>query len=340
VSPRNPFAIYIEAAGGAAAGVVLAQIAYWWRPSEQTGESKLQFLLGDTLCLIKSSAELGYETGLTERQVRRALDRLVDCGFIRIERHLWKHGRGPTNHIVLDQGKLKSVMITLFRPNGKNSSDQTVETVSTKQAKHISKTTSESTTGDYVAVPATSQDNDIELKTGEEEGKDMKLDEIQAALEKKKTTPTVGKKNIATLWKGRVSTLFTGDFHKELTSKERGQLQIFAKKVGPTAYEVLEHTLLHWSDFCATVQVEKGVFSTPTTPVVGYVLQYHDVAVNLYMQAVAKPTLYKVKELPKTQLSTPVAPVKSLKSYLKKEEPASKEFVLAMMAKKHAAKSD
>ena len=77
--------------------IVLSEILYWYAP----GKDRQRRLRGarkqGKLWLAKSYKELGQETGLDERQVRQAVDALVEKGFV--ERGRYKFAGKTVCHL-------------------------------------------------------------------------------------------------------------------------------------------------------------------------------------------------------------------------------------------------
>jgi hypothetical protein len=89
--------------GNTSAAKVLARIFYWWRPN-QNGGSKFKVHNKDgNLVLVKSAAEMAIETGMSQRTVQRAMDRLRELEFISTETIQFKGHQ--TTSITLDEDK-------------------------------------------------------------------------------------------------------------------------------------------------------------------------------------------------------------------------------------------
>jgi hypothetical protein len=98
---------YARIAGSLAAGLLLAQIIYWFRPGK-TGLTKLRVVRKNKLWLAKSREEWCTETGLSLKQVKGALNRLITLGLIGTERHLFA-GK-VTVHVFLNEAVLLSAI--------------------------------------------------------------------------------------------------------------------------------------------------------------------------------------------------------------------------------------
>lgn len=104
-------ASYARITGSLAAGLLLAQIIYWFRPGK-TGLSKLRVKKKNQLWLAKSREEWCMETGLTLKQVKGALDRLVALGIIKKERH--RFAGKVIVHVCLDEAALLTAIEQLW----------------------------------------------------------------------------------------------------------------------------------------------------------------------------------------------------------------------------------
>jgi hypothetical protein len=71
----------IQIAGGAAEALVLGRICFWFSAGKD-GNCRAQIKRREKIWIAKSCDELAEEVGLSERQVRRAIDRLRKRGMI------------------------------------------------------------------------------------------------------------------------------------------------------------------------------------------------------------------------------------------------------------------
>lgn len=93
--------------------------------------------------------------------------------------------------------------------------------------------------------------------------------------------------NLVTLWKKRMATLYP-DFYKPLVQKEIGQLNQIKKQLGDSAFAVADYVLMNWLVFSVKVRSTKGA-DMPSTPVVGVLLKYWDVALLVLQDSTKKP---------------------------------------------------
>lgn len=76
--------------------IVLSQLLYWYAPG-QDRRRRLRVYKHGKMWIAKSYKELGQETGLDERQVRQAVDALVNKKFV--ERGRYKFGGKTMCHL-------------------------------------------------------------------------------------------------------------------------------------------------------------------------------------------------------------------------------------------------
>jgi len=166
-----------------------------------------------------------------------------------------------------------------------------------------------------------------------------------AAKQAGKQTGDLGVMGLASLWTRKVGEK-KGEFQKALTGKDKGQLKLLQKALGEKTGPALEFAVTHWGRFAFEAGQAKGLKHTPDDPVIGFVLQYHDVLVRLMdkpvVQLVAEPK--KAMEGGKSvsapigngQASKQLAPEKPVTSG---DAPVSKEEFLAAWAKVKASKA-
>lgn len=85
---------YMFALNDPVVAIVCSQIHYWYLPSRD-GKSKLRIKKDGNFWIAKSREEWSLETGLTDAQVRRALNVLADKGVI--EKRVLRFNGAPTN---------------------------------------------------------------------------------------------------------------------------------------------------------------------------------------------------------------------------------------------------
>lgn len=277
--------------GDVMAALVLSQIYYWYQPAK-SGGSKLRVFRFGKWWLAKSGLDWHKEIGLTPKQARRCLQVLEDKGVIEAE--VMKFDGSPTVHcrLVSVQGRqVVTEPLGVFHFPFCHFSFAL-------EGKSLTETTTETTTKTFKEA---SQKPDA--TAGEE-----KLN-IQQALElakSKKPETKATATSIAFLWKKLIGTM-TGSFVKEPTSKDMGQFKLLVKAMGEETPKTVEWALLNWNDFAWEVSQKKGVKHVPTAPVLGFLLQHHDIAMQLIAKPAAKapekPKQVKLVTVPKAKVS-------------------------------------
>lgn len=177
--------IYFDIAGDIYAGLILAELIYWYLPN-RNGESKLRIKRDGYDWIVVPRYEWWERCRLTPRQADRALATLRKAGLIVTER--FRYDNSPTTHIRLNgtvflerwRQLVKTPLKNPFLPNGENvnlpngenanlpdgenaRSHQTVKTMIspngelefTKRGELITETTTETTkTTESLAAPA------------------------------------------------------------------------------------------------------------------------------------------------------------------------------------------
>ena len=115
-----------------------------------------------------------------------------------------------------------------------------------------------------------------------------------------------GAGKLAVLWSNAIHEQY-GDFVRTPTIKELGQLNMFQKKVGVTAKEVMQFAVCNWWKFTHRAASHRGLAIAPQRPVIGFLLANHDIAVNMSSEAVQSIAAITAKEKPKAEEAEPKA---------------------------------
>lgn len=94
--------LYAKLAGDAVAGLVLAQIIYWFSP-DKDGNSRIRVRKDGKGWIAKSYAEWAYETGVSEKQAARSIKDLVKLGIVE-ERNALFAGKHMKHVRLLEEG--------------------------------------------------------------------------------------------------------------------------------------------------------------------------------------------------------------------------------------------
>lgn len=266
------------------AALMLSRIYYWCALTDKKGKTKLRVSKNGRDWLVKSNSHWAEELRLSRSQTNRCLTKLRDLGLIKTELH--KFQGAPTLHI-LYTGQLHTNVQSDCTPtcNGLPANVQTIAhqsailyTVNT-DSEYISDYTQHA---DAVAGIQAVPENQIQQE------QDMNANDILGALKTKQDIQTGSGINAASLlWKKR--TALEGQWSKDLTGKERGQLKHAMTALGDPALKVLDSALQEWQEFANRVAVAKGC--TPAMkPDCGFFCKYSDVAFAFWQsRTVVKP---------------------------------------------------
>lgn len=300
-------------------GLFLQQIAYWSLPGKD-GKSKLRVERDGRLWLAKSVKDWTAEIVTTEHQCKKALARLAELGLV--ESRLFQFQGKPTKHFWLDQKRLAELVAadcvaqleaadatkTNWCPSPKPIGDQHQNHLVTS-ANSYTETTTEITT-EITVAPSGAGDKSEKLPEACEQPTasnvttttawwTMKADEVLARR-------TAGKLDKADLLKGTNAAMMLwkqlmageyGGYQKAFTVAESSQMKQLASACKEQTAAVLHRVIPGWTAYAFEVRAQKGLSIVPEAPSIGFLLKYHDVA----MQLIAKPV--KVVEAAKTPLA-------------------------------------
>lgn len=334
VALRKQFVIITGSLG---AGVLLSQIAYWF-----SGD-RLRVKRGNRMWLAKRREDLACDCGLSFDQYKRAIKKLKGLGLVVVEQH--KFAGNPISHLWLDQEALAHavqsappVRSNMHHIGGAVAHCSYTETTNRnyRQSEADATYVAGEERGEIAQELVRAEPRPIddwmaerpvlaEQKAGEFTAKEwlmkatgiLKLHQGKMGLREVRLTAN----SLAIAWKRMVAERY-GGFVKELTQKEIGQLRMYLQKVGDKAPEVMAAALDQWADFALEAKYQKGLSSTPERPVVGFLLQHHDVA----MQLIAKPVPQPVPKI----VVSPVV-VEQVKSEGIQESFATIEDVMACL---------
>jgi len=344
---------FIAIIGSSQAGVLLSQIVYWFKPG-LAGTSKLRVKRKGILWLAKRRADWARECGLSPRQYDTAIAKLIKLEVV--ETKIFHFAGHPTVHLrLLEPGleRLKSQIgdshITeVGNPNHESVipyTETTYRDYDREQADAASAAEEKEPVGlvpkamphkhveeapraiaDWMAErPVLAEQKAGRFTAGEwlmKASDILKNCQTQMGLREVRLTTN----SLAMAWKRTVAEKY-GGFVKELTQKEVGQLKMYLQKLGEQAPEVMAIVLDHWGDFVLETKYLKGLSSTPERPVIGFLLQYYDIAMNMYLQSIAHPEPEPIDGTVCDKAVINVHPPKP------KEDIATLEDVMAALAK-------
>lgn len=290
---------------------LLSQIFYWYRPSKNTGLSKLRVSKGGVWWLVKSSKNWESEVGLTSDQSRRSLSVLRDMGIITTQ--VMGYAGAPTLHLrfsfIVGKQTLKSPeqVLTLSGVSLPISGISQMHLPNSPDASGIfSKSNTETTT--QTTTQTTNAMNAQDILQAKKQGTPGKPENLK--------TEAKGPTALALLWKKRVS-LEEGGFVKPLTGKQVGQLKHVHAALGDKAMPVLDWCLQNWITFLLAVRAAKGLSTFPEKPDTGFFCSYYDIAINCIAKAEAKKS-------PPALVVTPPPPKKVV---IAEKQPVTVEMV-------------
>lgn len=321
--------------------LLLSQIHYWYIPvakGANKGKSKLRVFKNGQWYLVKSHEEWTVETGLTRRQIDRAIHILEAAGVIKVSL-LGFSGR-PTRHIhainvvgnkPLQEGDFLVTKINTIarkeeshctydvnglhlgvQSNTENTTDNTTETLELANASLIAK-----------------DSNPKKPFKEQVEGDNMKYEgnvsDIVSKFKMGKENPTLPTKTNWGIWRHYFQLKFDVPFMKEPTGKELGQLKQIKTVFGDDYQAIIDFMMHRWYSVCVQVEHWSDAPSRPTVPIIGYVLKHAGIIKNFWITE----TTTKVALVKKVNSSSIPEP----KPTVVKDQPMSKEEALAFAAK-------
>jgi hypothetical protein len=264
---------------GATAGRLLSQLLYWHTP-DKAGNSRMHARQDEAMWVARTKAQWQEDINLSEWKFRAALDRLVGLGLVIKGDYHYKRVR--TLHLRLDISRLtdmvaeKDIQQELQEALSENLTMYHEETsplsIKTKDSKKDLKQAEPPAIQTHPQPPL-EQTGETDVAT---------LTEILQKPKTVKATPVIVTSSyLCLLWKKRMGDIVEG-FVKDPTGKDRGQMAMYLKKVGPqAAIEGLEYAFQHWVRFTWAAREAKGFATVPAQPVIGFLLAHHDVLLQL-----------------------------------------------------------
>lgn len=342
---------------GSDAGMLLSHLHYWFTPDSK-GKSRLRVRRGDRLMYVRTNADMRKSTGLTEWKLKKAHRHLVQMGLLQTEIH--KVGADTAVHWWLDTARvgvlLKSGLEATSNPGWRPHPTPVIRLERRLEEKRNSAASQRDWVNDKWHRKTDEESRATDCKTDEA---DFELD-ITVVLEDemavKFVAPTGAQVGVvdalkkvggmppsvyaekmsasafAALWK-RQQSRSTGKFQKQWTGKELAQASRLVKMLGAQAWPVTEWALANWGPLAFEVKSVKGTGSSPMEPHIGWLLQYHDVAVRMFEQSVCqKPVAIPVQTLQLIAEPGPGAPGSHVGVVETPEIPASMDEVAAILA--------
>lgn len=279
---RSPLARYYDATKSWPAAILLYQIAYWM--------PKAKIRRDGHTWIAKPATDWCTETALTPQQYKDAVRILRHARLILTERHQF-NGKLMTFLRLTTRGADLMASKSLETPSGWSPQAPNGQGLATpnKDPGHTGNTDEQEEDGVLAHAGLLSQGS-CNQDSGEETG--MKAHQVLEKIHKPAHEMT-----LVTLWCAVLAEL-KGAYVAPFTNKQKGQLKQFAKKCPPGKVElVLEHVLRHWLIFIESAEANAGVYKTPASPDVGFLLKHAGIAINLWQKHVAEPKLAPTTQL-------------------------------------------
>ncbi len=306
----SPHRIRFDIAGCHHAAILLERVQYW-TPRTRVRRS-------DGAWIAKSRADLMRETGLTEKQVRTALEKLRNRDLIETSRHdfggetilhLRLSDRGTI--LMRDAGLLKTEQVapegySAMAPEGQSAmalqghsltqgdidkgiytSGFIPEKTSNEVFPGIAILTKKKITGKQPDMTDTIPRKGLKAPTPLPPAPKAKLSsaDVLAKLQERGKgvpPPKKGKKlSLGAVWQDACAKTYPGEFHPGLTMQAQGQLSQLAKKLpGLDVENVIQSIISDWPSFTEKCAGEAKAFDVPLRPMVGFALKYVAQAAN------------------------------------------------------------
>ena len=255
---------YVNLTGDLASGVLLSQLAYWFRPTK-TGQSRLKVIsTSGRLVVAKRHEDWARECGLTARQVRYALRKLEDLDLVQVT--VERFNGAPTTHIWLNLDVLKEKIGGVVEEG--SWADVFGQSVNNEND-NLSQTTNIYTEN----TAETAMNSKDVLKSFQEKTKQVTGSGVQA---------------MTMLWKKRM-VLYTEGFVKDLTGEEKGMLKHVHNALGEKAITVLDRVLSDWSEFANEVVAQKGQ-TISAVPTCASFCKHYEIGLQLVATQKKEPT--------------------------------------------------
>lgn len=298
---------------GPAAGTLLSQIVYWFKPGA-SGKVKLRIRREGCMWLAKRRQDWASECGLSPRQYDTAVSKLIAEGVV--TKRIWRFHGSPTVHLHLNEAKLNHLLGDMEITSVSDSitlpvipyTETTTETTTESEALAAAPQKPVEGVETWVVESPTLAEQKLKHEFSVEEWMATAREILKNHAEKGLTAKAVRltANALAMVWKRRVHEVL-GGFVKDLTGKELGQLKQFLQKVGEQSPDVLQYAISNWGKFVFEAKSAKGLSAGPEKPHIGFLLAHHDIAVNL-MNGPVQLIAEKVAPKAKVEDATPEVP--------------------------------
>lgn len=257
----------IRLAGAYPAGVLLYRILWF--------DQRPKLRRDDGFWIVNSNSKWQDEIAGTSKQLKKAMADLKKAGLISSELYMF---RGKNHAFIKVTAKTREALEgpigkSLGGPIGKSLEGPLIEGGSSKGSSEGSSISEASLAPALAGTDQTAQ-------FSPEETDEMKIPKsIKELLHHPEPSNT-----LAGNWKQLVAAQ-EKTFVPALTQKQRGQFNHFEKKCPPgSALKVMTATIQNWTFFANTVKSDKGVYSVPGVPDIGFLTMHADVAIKLALK--------------------------------------------------------
>lgn len=283
---------YARVAGDVAAGVVLSQVVYWFRPDAQ-GRPRTRAVYDGELWFSQSYAEWEASCALSQKQMTRVLRALEAQGILRLR--TITHNNSPRVLVQLCESRLVELVCQHVAPPQRPTVDVTPPDgmCDTDQRSMYKEETA--------------------LETGEET--DMKAADALKAFDGKGRP-----ERLNLIWAKTLSEV-RGGFIRPHTIADLSMFKRLGKLAGERAPTMVEAVVRDWAGFCILVAQARGLGRTPDVPTLPFLAKHLDLAMEFLakVEAEARPRVRTPVTIP-VHAPTPSLPVVT-------ERPASIEEI-------------
>jgi hypothetical protein len=255
--------MYVTAAGGLVEGVLLSQIAFWFRPNK-SGKTKLSVTIEGRKWLAKTGEELCGECGLTMDQYKRCIKVLRDRGII--ETRLKKFMGKTVTHFWLDEKRV----LELGSSDGVKTASKLVDDASSQLSKSLQ-------SGGVDFPPAFTE---ITQETTNQNTFMSLSDEEKCQSEQFTGSVLNDLESNVKRWNCQLKAIW--NMSKGLTAKERTTLLQIMKVAKENTPALIDAAICDWASYRAYVMKTLGWSFFPKVPVIKSLLGHVDLALQHY----------------------------------------------------------
>lgn len=255
--------MYVTAAGGLVEGVLLSQIAFWFRPNK-TGKTKLRVDIDGRMWLAKTREELCAECGVTTDQYKRCVKVLKDRGLI--ETRLKKFYGKTVTHFWLDETRV----LELGNPDGAIPASHKGE----EAPSYLGKSLHSGVAENPPTYTETTQENTNENTLS------SLCDGVNSTKEHSYAGLSNDLESNVKRWNCKLQSNW--NMSKGLTNNERTMLGKIMKVAKENSPALIDAVMNDWTSFAAYAKKVMGWSFYPQVPVAKFLLDHVDLALQYY----------------------------------------------------------